>query len=80
MCRFLQDLPAGLSSFNDMCIATHHNDPVAMQRSKEKVREIVQQARQVAATPAAAPRGAGNGQVGAFNDHFNSLPIEGSFN
>jgi hypothetical protein len=79
VCRFLQDLPAGLSTFNDLCIATHNNDPVAMQRSREKVREIVQQARQVAATPAAAPRGAGNGRFGGFNDPFSSLPFEGSF-
>ena len=39
--RYLQDLPQGLSTFNDTCIAQQKDHPMVHQ-NKEHVRSIVQ--------------------------------------
>ena len=41
VCRYLQDLPQGLSTFNDTCIAQQKDHPMVHQ-NKEHVRSIVQ--------------------------------------
>ena len=40
-CRYLQDLPAGLSTFNDTCLAQQHGHQTVLQ-NVEHVRRIVQ--------------------------------------